>query len=273
MVRCRRAPFAPNCHRVLHRFLIVAAFVAGALLPARAHALTASTLQFGWLKANAGPEPGSSLETWSQELRLRTSIAVAGQAVALRPDDRAILKYPLLYLAGDKAMPALSDGAVALLRRHFASGGTLFVDNVGRTEASAAFDTTLRQQLQRIFPQGLQKIPPGHVVFRSFYRLDRAVGRRADSHDLEGLRVGNHYAVLYSRNDLAGALARQSFGGFALAVVPGGETQRELALRLAINIVMYALCLDYKDDQTHVLYLLSHRRGAAGTAPPPRDPD
>ncbi len=253
--------------------LVALACLASALSAHAVQAAQASAVQFAWLRANAGPEPSSSLETWAQELRLRTSIAMVGQPVALRPDDRALLKYPLLYLSGDRALPPLSDAAVALLRRHFSSGGTLFVDNVGRAEPSAAFDTSLRQQLQRVFPQGLQKVPPGHVVFRSFYRLDRALGRRADSHDLEGLRVGNHYAVLYSRNDLAGALARQSFGGYALAVVPGGETQRELALRLAINLVMYALCLDYKDDQTHVLYLLSRRRGATGGQPPPREPE
>ncbi len=207
-------------------------------------------------------------------MRLRTSVAMPGQPVALRPDDRAILRYPLLYLAGDRALPPLSDAAVALLRRHFSSGGTLVVDNVGRAEANAAFDASLRRELGRIIPQQLQKVAPGHVVFRTFYRLDRSVGRRADSHDLEGLRVGSHYAVLYTRNDLAGALQRQSLGGYALAVVPGGETQRELALRLAVNLAMYALCLDYKDDQTHVLYLLSHRRTAApAPAAPPASED
>jgi hypothetical protein len=31
-------------------------------------------------------------------------------------------------------------------------------------------------------------------------------------------------------------------------VYPGGEQQREMAVRWGINIVMYALCLDYKAD-------------------------
>lgn len=259
----------------MRAFCLALAF--GALLSlwaTAAHAVSASAVQLAWLKTPAGPDPTTALETWSQEMRLRTSVAMTGQPVALRPDDRAILRYPLLYLAGDRALPPLSDAAVALLRRHFSSGGTLIVDNVGRAEASAAFDASLRRELGRIIPQQLAKVAPGHVVFRTFYRLDRAVGRRADSHDLEGLRVGNHYAVLYTRNDLAGALQRQSLGGYALAVVPGGETQRELALRLVVNLAMYALCLDYKDDQTHVLYLLSHRRSATpAPAIPPASED
>jgi hypothetical protein len=65
-----------------------------------------------------------------------------------------------------------------------------------------------------------------------------------------------------TRNDLGGALERQRLGGYALAVVPGGEPQRELAIRLAVNLMLYALNLDYKDDHTHVHQLLRQRRGA-----------
>jgi hypothetical protein len=43
-------------------------------------------------------------------------------------------------------------------------------------------------------------------------------------------------------------------------VVPGGEDQREEAFRLGINLVMYALCLDYKTEQAHIDYILRTRR-------------
>ena len=219
-----------------------------------------AAVQIAVLRVPGTGDSTSAMDTWSQEVRLRTSVAITSVAVSVRPEDPALFSYPLLYWGGDKLPAPLSDPAVAALRQHLSTGGTLVIDNTGRAEASAAFDAAVRRELHRIFPQALQKLPPGHVLFRSFYRLDRAVGRRADSHDLEGLRVGNHLAVLYTRNDLAGALARHSMGGFALAVVPGGETQREQALRLAVNVVMYALCLDYKDDHSHVMYLLRHKR-------------
>lgn len=224
-------------------------------------------MQLAVLRIPGAADGTSATDTWAQEVRLRTSVAITSSAVTIRPDDPAIFNYPLLYWGGEKAPLPFSEGAVAALRQHLSTGGTLIIDNTGRAEASAVFDTAIRKELLRIFPQSLQKLPPGHVVFRSFYRLDRAVGRRADSHDLEGLRVGNHLAVLYTRNDLAGALTRHSLGGFALAVVPGGETQREQALRLAVNLVMYALCLDYKDDHSHVMYLLRHKRSVMPAAP------
>ena len=43
-------------------------------------------------------------------------------------------------------------------------------------------------------------------------------------------------------------------------MLPGGDTQRELAFRLGINLAMYALCLDYKTDQVHVPFILRRRQ-------------
>ena len=217
---------------------------------------------------SAGPDVASAVASWAQELRLRTSIEVVAAAPSVRPDEPALFAYPLLYWAGDRAAPALTDLAVVQLRHHLATGGSLIIDNTGRAEASQAFDQSVRRELLRVFPQSLQRVPANHVLFRSFYRLDRAVGRRADTHDAEGVRVGDHYAVIYTRNDLAGALLRLPLGGFALPVVPGGEAQREHAMRFAINTVVYALCLDYKDDHTHVMHLLRHRRSTRAPVTP-----
>lgn len=256
---------------ITHALALLAALWVSAVAPPAWAEPPPSAVHLAVLRMAGASDVASAMDTWAQELRLRTSVSIASGAVSLRPDDPALFRYPLLYWGGERAPAPLSEAAVALLRQHLSTGGTLIIDNTGRAEASAAFDAAVRKELLRIFPQPLQKLPPGHVLFRAFYRLDRAVGRRADSHDLEGLRVGNHMAVLYTRNDLAGALARQSLGGFALAVVPGGETQREQALRLAVNLVMYALCLDYKDDHSHVMYLLRHKRSVSTPATAPRN--
>lgn len=224
-------------------------------------------VRLAWLRVGSGPDPTSSLVAWAQELRLRTSVEMAAEPIGVRPEDPAMFQYPLLYWSGDRVPARLSDGAVLNLRQHLSTGGMLIIDNAGRTEASAAFDAFVRKELARIIPQSLQRVPPAHVLFRSFYRLAHPVGRRADSHDIEGVRVGNHFAVLYTRDDLGGALARLPLGGYALTVVPGGEMQREQAFRLAVNVVLYALCLDYKDDHTHVMHLLRYRRGSRPTAP------
>ena len=54
-------------------------------------------------------------------------------------------------------------------------------------------------------------------------------------------------------NAMASIAAAWAVGrrGEPLYPVVGGD-QREMAFRLGVNIVMYALCLDYKTDQVHL---------------------
>ena len=79
---------------------------------------------------------------------------------------------------------------------------------------------------------------------------------------LEAITVGDRVAVVYSRHDLGGAWARDNLGNWEHAVEPGGDRQRELALRLGVNIVLYSLCLDYKDDQVHAPFIMRRRAGS-----------
>ena len=46
---------------------------------------------------------------------------------------------------------------------------------------------------------------------------------------------------------------------WSVPVTPGGEHQRERAIRLAVNIAMYVLCSNYKDDQVHAPVLMRRR--------------
>ena len=65
--------------------------------------------------------------------------------------------------------------------------------------------------------------------------------------------------VLFSEHDLGGALARGATGTWEQAVMPGGDLQRERAIRLAVNVAMYVLCSNYKDDQVHAPFLMRRR--------------
>ena len=46
---------------------------------------------------------------------------------------------------------------------------------------------------------------------------------------------------------------------WAFEVSPGGSVQRQNAIRLAVNLAMYVLCSDYKDDQVHAPWLMRRR--------------
>jgi hypothetical protein len=87
------------------------------------------------------------------------------------------------------------------------------------------------------------------------------VGRIEGPAYLEGVERAGRLAVVYSRHDLGGAYERDNLGNYGHAVVPGSERQRELAFRLGVNLILYALCLDYKDDQVHAPFIMRRWAG------------
>jgi hypothetical protein len=62
--------------------------------------------------------------------------------------------------------------------------------------------------------------------------------------------------VIIGGNDWASAWATDSRGRPLSEPVPGGDAQREQALRFGVNLVMYALTGNYKTDQVHAPALL-----------------
>ncbi|MFN7144567.1 MAG: hypothetical protein ACK4YP_12385, partial [Myxococcota bacterium] len=64
----------------------------------------------------------------------------------------------------------------------------------------------------------------------------------------------------YGRDDLSGALDRRPDGSDAYPCTPGGELQRREAVKLAVNLMMYGLTSNYKQDQAHVEQLIREGR-------------
>lgn len=209
------------------------------------------------------PRP-SAADVLAGELRARTSMDVRLRRDVKAVMDPGLFGRPLLFLVGDGRFRFQAEERVRL-RKWIEAGGFLVVDNAARGQPSTAFDASLRAELEAMFPgRALQKIPPQHVLYRTFYVLDFPAGRAIHRTFLEGLFLDDRIAVVYSQNDLFGALDRDASGAYSFDVVPGGETQRERAIRLAVNLVQYAIGLDYKDDQVHTDYLIHQRRWRAG---------
>jgi hypothetical protein len=197
---------------------------------------------------------------FAEQLRLRTSIDVSPEPMALALNSPQMPQHPFAILSGDRPFE-LDLEARQRLRRWLELGGFLVVDNAGATRPSSGFDESVRNALTQLFPRApLERISPEHVLFRSFYRLDYPAGRAIHRPFIEGLPLGSRYGVVVCSNDLMGAMARHSTGGYQFTPTPGGEHQREMAIRFAINLVMYAQCLHYKDDQVHLDYLLRRRK-------------
>ena len=108
--------------------------------------------------------------------------------------------------AADSDVRPLTERELAGLRRFFALGGVLLVDDAarpgGETSASAAAPGA---SSQRVLPDGSPiAIGPDHVLFRSFYLLRRADGPRRRPAVLEAIVRGGAAQVIFSAHDLGG---------------------------------------------------------------------
>ena len=62
--------------------------------------------------------------------------------------------------------------------------------------------------------------------------------------------------MIVGSSDWAAAWAEDANGRPLAAVSPGGERQREIAIRFGVNLVMYTLTGNYKADLVHVPHIL-----------------
>lgn len=243
---------------------LASGLILAALSPTAASALGESTRfevrSMAYDGGNPRPRPnGSRRLGW--EIRKRTSIDVVPTPGSSRLDEVGLFDHPFLYWSGDAAFDRLSDAEIAGLRRFVRFGGFVLIDDA--SPEADGFDQSVRRELSRAFPtRRLRPLPNSHTIFRSFYLLDRPEGRVRGPEQMEAFEVGDRVAVLYSRHDLGGAWARDNLGSWEHPVSPGGDEQRERAIRLGVNIVMYALCLDYKDDQVHAPFIMRRRAGS-----------
>ena len=183
--------------------------------------------------------------------------------------------FPLLYWPMDPREADLSPGAISKLTDYMRSGGTILFDTRDLTlGASRGADSpgqqTLRRLLSKLDIPPLEPVPPDHVLRRTFYLLDDFPGRwdggkvwvqaippRTPDMPPAPARGGDGVSpIIIGGNDWAAAWAVDSNGQPLVAVVPGGERQREMAYRFGVNVVMYALTGNYKADQVHVPALL-----------------
>jgi hypothetical protein len=191
-----------------------------------------------------------------------TSIAVDLESPVVTPTSSTLHETPFLYLAGDREFAVPSPAGVEALRRYLTFGGFLLIDSAEGT-TDGAFDRSVRALCAALYPApaaNLEVVPNDHVVYKSFYLLDRPVGRLALSPVMEGVTRSGRLTVAYVQNDLGGAWSKDNFGNYDFPCEPDGERQRELAFRMGVNLVMYALCLDYKTDQVHVPFIMRRRR-------------
>ncbi|HXP13193.1 MAG TPA: DUF4159 domain-containing protein [Stellaceae bacterium] len=208
-------------------------------------------------------ESRQGLAGLSLVLNQRTAIEAA-EPMGVDVEKDELIFFPLLYwpVVEGEALPSAK--AAAKLQRYLATGGTILFDTRDGGSSTPISASQAEQQLKRL-SSGIEvppliRVPPDHVLTKSFYLMEEFPGRWAGGplwvEPTQGEVNDGVASVIVGGNEWAGAWAVDAKSRPAYAVVPGGEEQREMAYRFGVNLVMYALTGNYKTDQVHVPAIL-----------------
>jgi hypothetical protein len=211
-------------------------------------------------------------------LRARTAVEPGEpRGVDIVTDEIAF--YPVLYWPVLDSAEELPEAALAKIDAFMKQGGLIIFDTrdygsglpTGMAMAGER-GPALQRLIGKLDIPRLEPVPDDHVLTKSFYLLQSFPGRwdggqlwvEAQERSEDGAEGDNNRArqadgvssIMITPNDFASAWALDESGTPIYPVVPGGERQREMALRTGVNIVMHALTGNYKADQVHVPALL-----------------
>jgi len=210
-----------------------------------------------------------------QALKTRTSYEpLDPMGVDITHDDLSF--YPLLYWPMDPREKNLSPATLSKIADYMRLGGTILFDTRDLTLGAVRGDNNPGEQTLRRLTGGLdlpplEPVPTDHVLTKTFYLLKSFPGRwdggqvwvealppaEKDSDAAMPARGGDGVSpVIIGGNDWAAAWATDANGRPLTEAVPGGDNQREMALRFGINLVMYALTGNYKTDLVHAPALI-----------------
>jgi hypothetical protein len=209
----------------------------------------------------------------SRVLKARTAIEPA-EPVGIKIDSDELAFYPLLYWPVPENTQKLSEKTLAKIDAYMKQGGMIVFDTRDYqtslpTGAQGSGGTALSRLVGELDIPALEPVPENHVLTKAFYLLKSFPGRwdggalwveatptnEADK-SRRARRTDGVSSLMITSNDFAAAWALDDSNRSLFPVIPGGEVQREMAFRVGVNIVMYALTGNYKADQVHVPALL-----------------
>lgn len=238
-------------------------------------------LRFGFIRtgdAATDKKAEEGLTGLSSMLFRRTTVEPeAPMGLDLATDSLSL--YPLILIQMPQAGLTLDENQRKALSRYLRNGGALLIDTQagGNVSSGSESDPRLANLLEGLDIPPLLPAGDEHVLTRSFYLLDGFSGRfpnrpvwiESSSGKAGDQQRGDGISSIFITDaDMAGAWAIDKRGR-PLYSVEGGERNREMAYRTGINLVMYVLTGNYKEDQVHLPSLLER----LGEVTSPSDPD
>lgn len=174
----------------------------------------------------------SSIPNWLREFQKRTGIKTHPEEKVVRIMDEDLRAYPFLYMTGHGTV-RLTPEEVETLRAYLESGGFLYADDC------YGMDVSFRRLVRELFPEKeLEEIPNSHPIYHIFYDLPGLP--KIHEHDGKppqglGITIDDRLALFYSyESDIGDGLEDER-------VHNDPPEKRELAVRMAVNILVYAI--------------------------------
>jgi hypothetical protein len=174
----------------------------------------------------------SSLPNLLREFSRRTGISTAPSDKTVDLREGGLSQYPFLYMTGHGNIK-LSSGELSVLRQHLLQGGFLYADD------NYGMDKSFRRMIRDLFPERrLVTVPLDHKIYHCFYDMDGPPKiHKHDGKPPEGLGVfdGKRLMVFYTyESDVGDGLEDPDVHG-------DPPEKREMAVRMAVNVLYYAL--------------------------------
>ncbi len=174
--------------------------------------------------------------TWRNILhRVRQlfDLNVGDREVAHRITDPEFFKFPVAYISGHGNI-RFSPQEVKILRRYLISGGFLYADD------DFGMDPSFRREMKKVFPElNFVELPFSHPIYHIHYQFDHGLPKVHEHYGGPpkgfGLIYQGRLVCFYSWNtDIS--------DGCEDAEIHGDPPEiREQALRMAVNIFLYAV--------------------------------
>jgi len=176
----------------------------------------------------------TSLRNLLRALKDRTSIKIASEEeTAVEVGSENFFNFPFLWLSGHGPVRFTSKEAERL-REHLENGGFLFADD------DYGLAKTFREEMKKVFPdKELVELPFTHDIYHCFYDLPQGVPK---IHEHDNLPPRG-YAIVHEGRVVVFFTYEADIGdGLEDAEIHGDPPEkREQAMKMAVNVVVYAL--------------------------------
>jgi hypothetical protein len=168
-----------------------------------------------------------------KELGKRVNMEVTDDQSIVQLNDKELYLYPFIYMTGHGNV-SFSDDEVKSLRLYLTRGGFLWAND------SYGMDKSFRREMKRVFPdKELMEIPFDHEIYHCFYDFPEGLPK-IHEHDGKpprgyGIFHEGRMVLFYDyESDIGDGLENPDIHN-------DPPEKREQAIRMAINIVIYAL--------------------------------